>query len=501
LGNLTQLSINHSSNNTRRLFRAILELREIVLAAYRGRHEVLRIALSPLGYEALANSLDKDIPSPISSEPSKEASLRGFLDNTWVSGFNDVDVDGDVIIPEMVANGQVHENREASKRGRQAMEELASESKAIIKEYSNLLNTPFTQYCETQRKWAETDAVRDREYEGDVLVKKLSSKYRTDIVDLNKSMTSSFLLTMQRLNMIIQITNDPWNQVRHWKFNAHTDLLYRRILFQPNYNFDNHASASYELSLGKEREMYEQEEAERKKRLEEAKKERERAEELLRAAIVPYTEPVEDDVEDEEDDDDDDRADSDGFLGWNLSEDRNESFEHSSSGKVDGTENEEQTDDLKNTSTDNQSSVKDIDESWDQIEAADYEEGDESDPFAWARKFMWAEGERYVHSFESIVMVSIQNTKTGALLLTSHSIYFRQLGETMDVMTKEAVKSGDEKGKKQDMKWKLSRLTDVHGRRYMLKAQALELFFANMEGETLLCFIPLLMHVVDKSTT
>ena len=324
-------------------------------------------------------------------------------------------------------------------------------------------------------------------------MKKLSSKYQTDIVDLNKSMATSFLLTMKRLHMIVQITNEPWIQSRHWKFNAHTDLLYRRILFQPNYNFDNHANASYELSLGKEREMYEQEEAERKKRLEEAKKERERAEELLRAAIVPYTEPVEDDVEDEEDDDDDDRADSDGFLGWNLSEDRNESFEHSSSGKADGAENEEQTDELQNTSADNQSSVKDIDESWDQIEAADYEEGDESDPFAWARKFMWAEGERYVHSFESIVMVSIQNTKAGTLLLTSHSIYFRQLGETMDVMTKEAVKSRDDKGKKQDMKWKLSRLTDVHGRRYMLKAQALELFFANMEGETLICFILLLI--------
>jgi hypothetical protein len=33
-----------------------------------------------------------------------------------------------------------------------------------------LLNSPFTLYCETQRKWAETDAVRDREYEGDVYI-------------------------------------------------------------------------------------------------------------------------------------------------------------------------------------------------------------------------------------------------------------------------------------------------------------------------------------------
>lgn len=39
--------------NHRRLFRAILELREIVLAAYRGRNEVLRAALSLQAHEAL----------------------------------------------------------------------------------------------------------------------------------------------------------------------------------------------------------------------------------------------------------------------------------------------------------------------------------------------------------------------------------------------------------------------------------------------------------------
>ena len=43
------------------------------------------------------------------------------------------------------------------------------------------------------------------------------------------------------------------------------------------------------------------------------------------------------------------------------------------------------------------------------------------------------------------------------------------------------MEAGDDK--KEDKKWRLNRLTDIHGRRYMLKAQAVELFFADMEGK------------------
>jgi len=42
------------------------------------------------------------------------------------------------------------------------MKELDSETKAIVAEYARLLDAPFTLYCDNQRKWAETDAVRDR---------------------------------------------------------------------------------------------------------------------------------------------------------------------------------------------------------------------------------------------------------------------------------------------------------------------------------------------------
>ena len=154
-------------------------------------------------------------------------------------------------------------------------------------------------------------------------------------------------------------------------------------------------------------------------------------------------------------------------------------------GDEDGSMNRSDGED--DTSTDSKVNQKDnADETeWDQIESTDFDESNELDPFAWARKFMWAEGEHFVHNFESVVIVSIQCTRDGTLLLTSHSLYFHQTEDTIDVMTKEKMEDDGKNGpSRQDKKWKLNRLTDVHGRRYMLKAQALELFFANMEGKS-----------------
>lgn len=148
----------------RRLFRAILELREIVLAAYRGRNEVLRAALSPQAHSALSRGLEEvSSPSKESSKSmSKEVNLRSFLESDWVSNFLDVDSLEGFEIPEQVASGQMHDKKKGSTRGKEAMLEIISESKNIVKEYSALLNEPFGAFCESQRKWAETDAVRDR---------------------------------------------------------------------------------------------------------------------------------------------------------------------------------------------------------------------------------------------------------------------------------------------------------------------------------------------------
>jgi hypothetical protein len=447
------VDIESQQKSKRRLFRSILEIREIVLAAYRGRNEVLRESLSPLAYKALSQGLEDERTSGPTTQssnlPSKEAFLRAFMKNEWVGGFHDMMNEGELIIPEQISCI----GRHPPTRGRKAIEDLATESASIIKEFNILLNTPFTLYCEKQRKWAETDAVRDREYNGDLLVKRLSNKHRAERADFSKSTAARLFLASQRFTSLEQLAHDPWQRQRHWTFSSNTDLLYRRIVFHPNYNFDNHATASYELSLGKERGSIQRDE-----------ESMERAEAVLRSAIVPYTDSGDDDVEDE----DIDISENDGFLGWDSDGNGN---------RFDGVH------DRANGENDNHPDQKrienDADESWDQVEPMDFEESSELNPYAWARKFMWAEGERFVHSFESVVLVSIQDTRPGTLILTSHSIYFLQTGDTVDVMTKEKKDEVDKKEKK----WKLNSLTDIHGRRYMLKAQALELFFANMEGK------------------
>jgi tryptophan 2,3-dioxygenase len=124
---------------------------------------------------------------------------------------------------------------------------------------------------------------------------------------LNKSTVARSLLALQRLSSIAQLAHDPWRRFRHWMFTSCTDLLYRRMLLQPNYYFDNHAEASYELTLGKDRESMQREEEARLK--EKARKEREMDESVLRAALVPYT------ADNDEDVDDDDIEKMKGFLG------------------------------------------------------------------------------------------------------------------------------------------------------------------------------------------
>lgn len=400
---------------------------------------------------------------------SKEASLRSFLNNKWITGFHDVEAIGDIVISEQVANGQTYRNRTATTIGRQAIIELAAENSAIVKEYSVLLDTPFNAFCENQRRWAETDAVRDREYEGDVSVKKLASKYRADIVEFNKLSVAKYSLALRRMIWITHLANDPWNPLRHWVFPTLTDTLYRRIVFAPNYHFDDHAAASYELTLGKERDKMQLEEKLRKE------KEREMTEALLRVgdAIVPYNESAMEDVDEEDlgkvDDEDLGKSDNEGFVGWEAK---------------DGLDDNADEDGQKSGGMDDESgtleSKSEIGSDWDQLETADFDENNASDPFAWAKKFMWAEGEYFVHNFESVVIVTLQSTIEGTLLLTTQNMYFHQTGDSVDVFTKESIRKVD--NERQDQKWKLNRLTDIHGRRFMLKAQAVEFFFADMKG-------------------
>ena len=109
------------------LFRAIMELREIVLAAYRGRNEVLRSSFSPEAHDALSRGLEALESSasptkPIEPAKSKEDQLRTFLTHDWVRGFHDVHVansnDCVLVIPDAIGYSM----------GKEALQTLTSES-------------------------------------------------------------------------------------------------------------------------------------------------------------------------------------------------------------------------------------------------------------------------------------------------------------------------------------------------------------------------------------
>jgi hypothetical protein len=210
------------------------------------------------------------------------------------------------------------------------------------------------------------------------------------------------------------------------------------------------------LTLGKDREQLQEEE---KLIIEQEIKEA-----LIQAgeAIVPYQQ--DDDIEEDLED---------NFVSWgeNASNGGGESNEHDIPADVDNIIGSASVEE-KSLTTDTRDK-SDLD--WDQLDFDDV--ADDSDPFAWAKKFVWSEGETFVRHFESVLIVTLRSNTRGNLLLTSQNLYFHQTGDKVDVMTREKVEMP-----MQDRKWKLNRLTDVHGRRYMLKAQALELFFADMHG-------------------
>lgn len=290
-------------------------------------------------------------------------------------------------------------------------------------------------------------------------MKRMSSKHRSDSSDFNRLVAARFAMSSQRIIAIQRLMNDPWDYLRRWEVSMHTDLLYRRILFSPNYCFNDHAGASYELTLGKDRDMLQQEEKSRQE------KEKEMEELALRVAVVPYNQSQDDEI----DEDDGERVGSDGFLGWEM---------QVAEPALDLSKDSDKEDEVEPVAdlTEEEPDVSD----WDEVDKGEAENAS-SDPFDWARKFLWSEGEHVVQNFDNVAIVSVQVFVEGMLLLTSHSIYFHQTGDVIDVMTKEKI-DAEEKKPKPNRRWKLNQLTDVHGRRYMMKAQGLELFFSDMQG-------------------
>lgn len=81
------------------------------------------------------------------------------------------------------------------------------------------------------------------------------------------------------------------------------------------------------------------------------------------------------------------------------------------------------------------------------------------------------------------MVVTLRYTFDGHLLLTTEGLYFHQVGDGINVISKEPCTS-----QQNDRRWRLNGLKEVHGRRYTLRTQALELFFADGQ-EVFLNFI------------
>jgi len=455
--------------NYKRTLRAALELREIVLAAFRGRNEVLRASLTPKAFEALQSGLET---TPVGS---KEAVIRGFLSNDWVTNFQDVDLHGDIAIPAQLTEDGGPGTTESSQAGIKAIEALAAESNSIVADFNRTLDIQFDAYCEYQRQWAETDAVRDLEYEGDGVVQRLSGKHRVDFSESAKQLVVRANAAESRLSLVERNVMELWVPEKHWKLAEHTDRMTRRILLVRNREFNDHHNASYELMLNKEREKAARDREER-----ERKKQEEELAELMRrnpAAYVPYDEDG--DAEDENIDDMD-IDESENSLARNDSKLAGPgSAEARSSG-------EEETPALKVTGSNDVAGDDDFMEGEENAE----EPIGSLDIDAWAKAFIWSSAESVVARFENVSIVSLQTITEGRLLLTTHGLYFNQTGQVISVMTKQPIDEADRSGPS-SQRWRLSRLTEVHGRRFMLRAQALELFFSdshelfmNFEGGT-----------------
>ena len=121
----------------------------------------------------------------------------------------------------------------------------------------------------------------------------------------------------------------------------------------------------------------------------------------------------------------------------------------------------------------------DQDEEWDRIDSTEIGGIDaDGDIDSWAKIFIWSDSEAVVARFDSIMLVSLRCFVKGALLLTTHGLYFRQTGDEIGTITREPIAKG-EKTDSTSRRWRLARLIEVHGRRYMLRPQALELFFSD----------------------
>lgn len=439
----------------RRLLRVSLELRDILSAIFERRNEVLKASLSEEAFDELRSCLEPTLSTTndVVAAPSsqKEALVRNLLFSSWVTKFQDVDIRGRVSLPEQL---QTQALRNTDQSGVSAIEDLHNESDEIVRSFEKSLNVCFEKYLEAQRKWAETGAVRDLECDGDSTMKRLSQRHAQDLSELAKVAAARSLAADERWKGIDRKTTELWREWKHWKLARYTDRIGRRILLVRNRQFNDHAVASYDLQMGMEREK---EERDREERL---RKKQQRVSDVMKRNVDAFK-PQNIDVPD-----DDEEKDADDFeAGSEMMRADPVPVGLGDGGRAPSNTNLEIAAEAIGTDA-----SEDMD-----FEAPAHEDANDID--AWAKSFIWTDNESVVARFDSVMIVSLQYVIAGNLLLTTHGLYFHQTSEGKNVVTKDSTKPSSAEDAN-DRRWRLSRLTEVHGRRYMLRSQALELFFS-----------------------
>ena len=434
----------------RRLLRVALELRDVVTTTYRGRNVVVRSALSTEAVQELRSSLEGSSGSGRSM--SREAAIKEFLSSGWVTRFQDVEILGDLSVPEQAAMDTIAlsgSEREDAGRGIYAVQQLASESTLVQADFEKALNVPFEGYLEAERKWADTENVRYLEYDGDTTTKKLSEKQEQDITEAAKEANTRRFGADTRWNAIHRRVVASWASTGHWKLAEFTDRFGRRTVLVPNRNFNAHSHAAYDADKS----------APSVDAVAISRGDSELTE-LIRRYTEAFT--VSDGLLD---DDDPLLQSSDGESVADL---------ESSSYEAD--------DSIGSNENDDNAETEYYEDEWDKIDTEEIEHVDvHGDGDGWARAFVWSENESVVARFEPVMIVTLQTYVEGKLLLTSHSLYFKSAGSEIDVMTKKPIEGASDavSGEPKDRRWRLSRLTEIHGRRYLLRQQAIELFFSD----------------------
>mmetsp|Transcript_11727 Transcript_11727/g.21928 ORF Transcript_11727/g.21928 Transcript_11727/m.21928 type:complete len:2939 (+) Transcript_11727:68-8884(+) len=434
--------VTERPRHVRRLYSVVSVLGDTIRDVHEARKKLLLEALTEKAYCALESSVlltDEWINYAETSQHKRSKILRQFLESDWVTRFHDndyfqTDVDGlvGIVIPEIL--NRSGENR--IDRAVYIMKELAVESKKITEEYHRAIDSPFNKYLEDQRSWADTTAVRDLEYDGNCAINDLTSQFQYRLKTMATTLLLKYDIAYQRYSSIrTKIRTD--SKYKHWKLARSTDQLHRRILLTPNLDFDDHMHAIYGRPSGLDNTAV---------LIETHPKKEEQLQTMLKVA-------------------------KEGIVRRQDTE-KSDGCEMTPNGDIDhGTESQDSSTDSVVEEENNE-----LISEWDYLDDKLVLDKDPSRSFQWAKQYIWEPNERLLQYLKEVQIVTVQTVLNGELVLTTHSLYFRPIDDPQSAMTKESLRCPE---KLEEERWRLNRLTDVHERRYMLRPQAIELFFVN----------------------